>query len=1263
MKTTEIIKQPSQKELFTLRAMIVTGLVCMSFFLYALFYQSVIGYPPLYWMLIITFAFTCLKIIHEWIHYFYITVPETPPHIKTYTVDIFTTFCAGEPYEMIVETLEAIQKITYPHKTYLCDEADDTYLKEVCKRLGVNHITRIEKTNAKAGNINNALKCSSGELCVVLDPDHVPFPNFLDPIVSHFNNPAVGYVQIVQAYKNHNEGLIARGAAQQTFQFYGPMMMTMNKYGTVLAIGANCTFRRAALDSIGGHAAGLAEDMHTAMQLHAQGWKSVYVPAVLARGLVPSTLSAYYKQQLKWSRGVFELLVTSYPRLFRKFTWQQKLHYGIIPMHYLSGIIFLLNFLIPIASLLLDVSPIKINLLTFGLIGFPMIAAIIIIRHYVQRWVMEDEERGFHLVGGLLMMGTWWIFILGFVFTIIRKPVPYNPTPKDGNEANNWPLNIPNLVVLAISLMAIVIGLYNNASPYTFFMAGLAGINCLVMAFNVMASRQNEFRKHKDRLGMVTVSMDYIHEVKKRFWKVRDWVYTGGRSIALLLSVVIVCLTFYCGRTIFETRPNLIRRMNKRDFFLSGIFSPRQSGGLTSVKQVKYYEKHFNTHFDIVSFYIPWGDGDNSHLPLKVLDSVYKKGSIPMITWEPWESLFAQSEKLVEPDKEKKVFSNITNGVFDDYLRQFALEVKNLNRPVFIRFAHETDNPFYPWSAKGGNTPEDFKRAWQYIHEFFTGNGADNVIWVWNPWRPEAINRYFPGKEYVDWIGVTNLNYGSYASAKKWFSMQQLYYPFHINPIFNSGLPVMLAEMGSLKSEGRQSDWFESAFNSFKHKFPEIKATVLFNSGLDENLPSGVNGQKLDWRLENPDTVLALFPKNNRESGINSVGLISNEIASPVKPASSISATAQTFAGIKGVNYTKGQNWFESSHPFPENEILKDFEEMKQSGINTVKIDASTHYVHKILDAADKVDMKIYYEYWVPDEVNFITDKEKLQDITKGALKIVNDLKKYKKIAAWNIGNTVLQKLYYFYYKPQLLYHQEAYISWLRNLVIEIKKADPSRPVTIDAEVGDNLTVVTSLLHTRIPEIDSYGLVLKENSTGIENISRLKVPYFFSKADARAWLNLPVNNAGTFIADWQDQQIKNLVTFDGLKDTWGRNKFSYYQLRERWKGIRSPLTMPKIKILRPATTLLPGIDLTFNALVEKNDEWQSVDSARAHLKFEWYLIKTDSFENNISMKHLGRGKDITFQVPDDPSYYRLYLTAAREDVITTALATLNTPIE
>lgn len=238
----------------------------MGILLYSLFNPANIGNKPLYWLMMSGIIYFCLKVLHEWYHYFCISMPVRPRTKINPTVDIFTTFCAGEPYEMIIETLTAMQAITYPHTTWLCDEADDPYLIAVCQRLGVRHVTRTNRKDAKAGNINNALQYATGELCVVMDPDHVPIPEFLDRVVPYFIDPEIGFVQIVQAYGNIGDNIIAKGAAQQTFQFYGPMMMTMNTYGTVQAIGANCTFRRSALDAIGGHAAGLAEDMHTAMQ-------------------------------------------------------------------------------------------------------------------------------------------------------------------------------------------------------------------------------------------------------------------------------------------------------------------------------------------------------------------------------------------------------------------------------------------------------------------------------------------------------------------------------------------------------------------------------------------------------------------------------------------------------------------------------------------------------------------------------------------------------------------------------------------------------------------------------------------------------------------------------------------------------------------------------------------------------------------------------------------------------------------------------------
>ena len=137
--------------------------------------------------------------------------------------------------------------------------------------------------------------------------------------------------------------MVSRGASEQTYHFYGPMMMSMNTYGTAQAIGANCSFRRTALESIGGHAPGLSEDMHTSMLLHAKGWESIYVPIALTRGEVPATMPSYYKQQLKWARGSLELLFFVIPKIFKSLTWRQKIHYISIPLHFMFGLIVLIG--------------------------------------------------------------------------------------------------------------------------------------------------------------------------------------------------------------------------------------------------------------------------------------------------------------------------------------------------------------------------------------------------------------------------------------------------------------------------------------------------------------------------------------------------------------------------------------------------------------------------------------------------------------------------------------------------------------------------------------------------------------------------------------------------------------------------------------------------------------------------------------------------------------------------------------------------------
>tara|TARA_B100000809_G_scaffold266115_1_gene327406 strand:- start:56 stop:2107 length:2052 start_codon:yes stop_codon:yes gene_type:complete len=537
-----MIKHPTKLQQKTIKTMVIIGLSGMLFFLWNITKSENIGNIYLYLALMTTLLFLIFKVLHEWVHYLNITLQKIPTSTKKYTVDILTTFCPGEPYKMIEDTLKAIKAIEYPHQTYLCDEANDPYLIKLCDELDVIHVTRTNRINAKAGNINNALKQATGEICVILDPDHVPLPNFLEPILPYFDDDKIGFVQIVQHYKNIQESIVSRGAAQQSFHFYGPMMMSMNKYGTVQAIGANCTFRRKALDSIGGHAAGLAEDMHTAMQLHAKGWKSVYVPQILAKGLVPSTLSSYYMQQLKWSRGVMELLLTTYIQLFKKFTFNQKLHYGLLPGYYLGSIIYLINFIIPIIAITMAQTAIKIDLSEFMILGSPWFISIIMIRLYVQRWVMEEQEKGFHLFGGLMLIGTWWIHLTGVFFTLIRKKVPYDPTPKDDSEGNKTSIIIPNLIILIISLSTLFYASYIEMHKYFLVMKFMLVINSLILLFNISLCFEKQI---KTALKMVfsLKSAPFSTNLRKLVWIATHWVYNVFRIEALALVILSIGFT------------------------------------------------------------------------------------------------------------------------------------------------------------------------------------------------------------------------------------------------------------------------------------------------------------------------------------------------------------------------------------------------------------------------------------------------------------------------------------------------------------------------------------------------------------------------------------------------------------------------------------------------------------------------------------------------------------------------------------------------
>jgi cellulose synthase (UDP-forming) len=710
-------RKPTRNEKIIIRMMIAAGMLLMLMFCCWFFGNAEIGHPLFYWLLTFALVFKLVKMLHEWYHYLDLSVPRKPRLKHRFTADILTTYCAGEPLDMLKTTLLAMKAVRYPHTNYLCDEADDPELREFCREHGIVHVTRTVKKDAKAGNINNALKQATGELCVVLDPDHVPSPLLLDRVVPYFEDPEIGYVQIVQAYGNQEESLVARGAAEQTYHFYGPMMMCMNTYGTSQAIGANCTFRRKALDSIGGHAAGLSEDMHTAMQLHARGWKSLYVPELLTRGLVPATLPAFYKQQLKWARGTFDLLFHVYPVLFRNFTWRQKLHYLTLPFYFLAGLVCLIDILVPVLALFTAYTPWQTDIAMFAAMFTPLLLLSLLIRQYAQRWLVEEQEQGFHIAGGILRFGTWWIYLIGFVYTLLHIRVPYIPTPKNDEPKNNWTLILPNLGACLLCIAAIVYGLSIDFNPFSICMAMFAGVNALMLGTMVLIGLEKllcDIRlKIRGRLfGSVLAPLHGMAgELKSRAF-----------SLARM-GAVIVCLFLSLGFTGYsfmesDTDTSSERVLRKTGGFYTGIAAGKGTAG----QQAGEASARLGAEISLVQ--LPGTAGDTSQLR-EQLYSIYRSSALPFLRFR------------VGAGGEESDCAGIVKGKYDAQLKQLAAFCNSLPGPLFVE------------PVLGAQEHPLFRDAWQHVVLYMNNAGVYAVTWVWN--AGERAEGY-PGEHYADWI-------------------------------------------------------------------------------------------------------------------------------------------------------------------------------------------------------------------------------------------------------------------------------------------------------------------------------------------------------------------------------------------------------------------------------------------------------------------------------------------------------------------------------
>lgn len=1241
----------------TIRILIGCGLVTMAIFLSWFFSSENNSYGPFYWVLTVALIFKLLKMLQEWYHYCNPSIPAAPERKTQFTADILTTACPGEPTEMIVKTLEAMVAIRYPHTNYLCDEGNDPYLKKKCEELGVVHVTRVKKVNAKAGNINNALQQATGDICVILDPDHIPIPQFLDRVIPYFEEADIGYVQSVQAYGNQEESIIARGAAEQTYSFYGPMMMNMNTYGTVQAIGANCAFRRKALDSIGGHAPGLAEDMHTAMQLHARGWRSIYIPEILTRGLVPATLSAYYKQQLKWSRGTFELLFRVYPSLFKRFTWKQRMHYLGGPLYFLFGLVNLIDIVIPLLALLFAQVPWEVDLETFVSLFIPLCGISLAIRLYAQRWVLEKHERGLHLAGGLLRMATWWIFIIGFVYSIFNINVPYIPTPKEDERVNYWKLCVPNFIVVVLCMLVVVYGLMLDWTPYSMAMAVYGLINAGILFLVSLLSQQKLLDEVTQKVQDIPLLKSTINKVSGFVRSGRDAVFSWVRlgPVALVVGVAMVFLS-YSNMPGEEVLSGKIKEKFFGGFYFGCVTEPRNITERTDL------EKRFDRSFDVMPLYDTIS-GDSYRLRVS-LRYVLEQGYTPVLQWQ-----------LPLADG-KADWPGIAGGKYDQWLLQYAEIFRSSASPIFLAPVLPSKNEIYL-------SPEVMRKAWQHMYTFFNNLGISNLTWVWSP-TSLGSTAIYPGPQFVDWIGVKIKNYAAEKADKDWFSFKDIYrsYRAELGAFQKS---VMITDLGCAQG-ATQTEWLRAAFENIRSEFPEVRSVILddrsrkvrsfvFNFSLSDETIAALK----DELSSGPFVDRPFFRKEQRA--------IAKKYSSPFvkgKPGHYELVVKNKTWYIRGVAYNTGHDWRDGNMPLTRRQLESDLQKIKEMGANTIRRYDHNMYDRNVLNISKEYGLKVQYGFWFDPKVDYYRDtlrvKEYMDEVEKNVLKF----RDHEAILAWALGNETWGLLKHTFAKPYLTKVRECYVRMLETLAQRIHALDPTRPVFSCMEHEEyQLPGEIAAFHDAAPSIDVLGI----NSYYKEQISHLNHvcyqfdslrPYIVSEFGPRGYWDPHYNRTlnGARIedseiekAEWYKEQWRNYVsaykgyniggyaycwhdrmegsyTWFGLTDYRGRPKRSYFALKEIWTRQKQN-TLPEFQIKRPAV-LLPGKQYTFEA---------TTNTGRKDLRYEWLLLKDEYLARVDNIKYEPGEPSAMVKIPTQPSAYRLYLFVSdqQNNVTTTSV--------
>ena len=249
-----------------------------------------------------------------------------------------------------------------------------------------------------------------------------------------------------------------------------------------------------------------------------------------------------------------------------------------------------------------------------------------------------------------------------------------------------------------------------------------------------------------------------------------------------------------------------------------------------------------------------------SHAPQYLIEQSQKEGRIVELTLFTAAASGADALKNATSSNSEVVF-DILDGCYDEWLINYAKQLKQTNYPVMLRLNNEMNGDWCWYNAVyTALDTELYKKMWIYVHGIMKQQGVDNLIWVWNPHDKSFPNfawnsafAYYPGDEYVDVVGMTGYNTGNYFTGETWREFKEIYDPLYKEYSYYFDKPFILGEFASSSYGGDKSKWIKTMFEQIGN-YPRIKVAVWWN-GVD--FDSKMNSARIYIITENEETIQA----------------------------------------------------------------------------------------------------------------------------------------------------------------------------------------------------------------------------------------------------------------------------------------------------------------------------------------------------------------------------------------------------------------------